>query len=163
MPWRFGNKIVKCLVQKKSWKIYCYTFKMAKVRLGHTVMKMCHFMFVFFQIVFVTMTNVLLECWDYLFCRRAWWKVGCPDWVSSHTDSSWKKCRQANGWSSARRCDWLHFVPKMDEGCEKIASQATRACYQSNLNNLTPGFITSKRNLLLQMRLQVSKGHFYAN
>lgn len=76
------------------------------------------------------------------FCRTAWWKVGCPDWASSHIDTSWKKCR-----SSKWLCrGWMREVEK-----KQTASQATHERVISQIKTQTQ-FITSKWNPLPQMR-----------
>lgn len=68
-----------------------------------------------------------------IFCRRVWWKVGCPDWVSSHSDSSWKKCRSSKWLKLSQGMRLTVFCAGDEWGNRKKSfTSNTWACYQSN-------------------------------
>lgn len=68
-----------------------------------------------------------------IFCRRAWWKVGCPDRVSSHIDSSWKKCRSSQWLKLSQGVRLTVFCAGDGWGnWKKSLTSNTWACYQSN-------------------------------
>ena len=100
-----------------------------------------------------------------IFCREAFWKVGCPDRVEPHGNSV---ARAAE--ADPRHVTKFSLVPEMDEGAEKRAPPAKHENVKHSISqisqiehNPTPGFITSNRNPLRQMRVQVLKGQSYAN
>lgn len=100
-----------------------------------------------------------------IFCRRAWWKVGCTDWVSSHIDSSWKKCRSRKWLKLSQGMRLTLFCAGDGWGNweKELHKQHMSVLSVKSKTNPTPRFTASKRNPLLQMRVQVSKGHHYAN